>query len=57
MDGCHMSLFESNAYNLNGHEDSQHIINTVTGRANAKHLTLLNVASDHFQRGFTTPKF
>jgi hypothetical protein len=52
-----MSLFESNAYNLNGHEDSQRVINAVTGRADAKHLALLNVASGHFQRGFTTPKF
>jgi hypothetical protein len=56
-DGCHMSLFESNVYNLNGHEDSQRVINAVTGRADAKHLTMLNVASGHFQRGFTAPKF
>jgi hypothetical protein len=54
MDGYHMSLFESNMYDLNGHEDSQHVVNTVTGRADAEHLTLLNVGSYCFQRGFTT---
>jgi hypothetical protein len=45
-----MSLVESSAYDLNGHEDSQRVVNAVTGRANTERLTLLNVASDPTQR-------
>jgi hypothetical protein len=33
---------------FNGHKDSQRIINAMTGRADAKHLTLLNMASSRF---------
>jgi hypothetical protein len=36
-------------FDLNGHEDSEHVVIAVTGRADAEHLTMLNVASDHFQ--------
>jgi hypothetical protein len=45
-----MSLFESSAYDLNGYEDSQCVINAVTGRADAEHLTLLNMAFGPTQR-------
>jgi hypothetical protein len=43
-----MSLFESGAYDLNGLEEGQRVVNAVIGRANTEHLTLLNGASGHF---------
>jgi hypothetical protein len=42
-------LFEYRTFDSNSHESVNIAVKVMTGHADTKHLTLLNMASGHFQ--------